>query len=248
MKETIRVFSDIHLEYYPSCDQVDIIFENLFSDWQEPVDKLIFAGDICSVSPGHLPKLIAWFYNVFKNKLAKEVYYVWGNHEFYGSDWEDESRFSIVRNQLQELAADYEQQFFTCHKEFNWLIDKSVFLSTLWYPDKPDVWLLQDELSDFKCIQNCSPSRFIGEFGMTKAMLELLTPEDRPDIWVFHHLPSHFSITPQYKNDRLNCYFVGDITEEIVRLQPKMVIHGHSHTPVDYFIGNTLVKSNPILN
>lgn len=71
--------------------------------------------------------------------------------------------------------------------------------------------------------------------------------ESNADVIVSHHGPSYQSISPKFKGSNLNCAFVTELSEQILKMPkpPKLWIHGHVHQKQDYMIGNTRVISNP---
>lgn len=65
-------------------------------------------------------------------------------------------------------------------------------------------------------------------------------------IVVGHHCPSELSVAPQYKGDLLNGAFRSSLDDFIeARPQIKVWIHGHTHVPFSYWIGDTRVYCNP---
>jgi len=62
-----------------------------------------------------------------------------------------------------------------------------------------------------------------------------------------HFLPSYMSVHHQYADDPFNCLFVTQGAEEIMReKQPRLWLHGHTHTPCDYRQYNTRVVCKPL--
>ena len=242
---TTRVISDTHLEFFNNPNKVDRLFARIFISETQQIDVLFLAGDICSFNEKYVGNLYRFFELIIQHIQPSEIYYVPGNHEYYEIDWNDNKYLAEVFKTLVDLSTD-STEIFVAGKGPSPVDYKNVFMSTLWYPDTPDIWLLQNNMNDFSQIKNVNPGTFTELNQLTIKHLSSYTRETRPDYWVFHYLPSSFSINPQYRNDRLNCYYLSDITYLILELQPKMIVHGHSHTPVEYWFGNTLVKSNPL--
>ena len=65
------------------------------------------------------------------------------------------------------------------------------------------------------------------------------------DVVVTHHLPSRRSVAPQFAGDPLNAFFLCDMERLILARQPLWWIHGHTHHPFDYQLGQTRVVANP---
>ncbi|MFD0915412.1 metallophosphoesterase [Pseudahrensia aquimaris] len=74
----------------------------------------------------------------------------------------------------------------------------------------------------------------------------LAKPFEGPTIIVTHHAPHPNSVAPQYENDLLTAAFVSDLSGMIEKYQPDLWIHGHTHTPFDYQIGQTHIICNPL--
>jgi hypothetical protein len=68
------------------------------------------------------------------------------------------------------------------------------------------------------------------------------------DVWMMHHLPFWRSVHPRYEGDSLNRFFVGDISDEFRahNAPPRIIVHGHTHEPCDYMMGDTRVVCNPL--
>lgn len=80
----------------------------------------------------------------------------------------------------------------------------------------------------------------------SRAWLEeaLDEPFDGTTVVVTHHAPSARSVAPKFAGDPLSPSFATDLTGLIERTRPALWIHGHTHHPVDYRIGETRVLSN----
>lgn len=62
---------------------------------------------------------------------------------------------------------------------------------------------------------------------------------------ITHHAPSHRSIAPEFKGDRLNEAYVNNYDHWIEKTRPTFWFHGHTHSSHDYMIGETRVICNP---
>jgi Icc-related predicted phosphoesterase len=66
------------------------------------------------------------------------------------------------------------------------------------------------------------------------------------DVFITHHNPTYLGVPKKFKGDRLNCYYVEPRLGNIIMdKQPRYCIQGHSHSSVNYQIGDTKVISNP---
>lgn len=72
----------------------------------------------------------------------------------------------------------------------------------------------------------------------------LSEPHDGPTVVLTHHSPSSQSIAPFYRNSLLSPAFNSDLEPLILKHQPELWIHGHTHWSTDYQIGRTRIFSN----
>lgn len=77
--------------------------------------------------------------------------------------------------------------------------------------------------------------------------IKIITAGSGKYIVVGHHCPSNQSVANCYRHDTLmNGAFRSELDEFIMdRPQIKLFLHGHTHHPFDYFIGETRVVCNP---
>ena len=60
-----------------------------------------------------------------------------------------------------------------------------------------------------------------------------------------HMAPSMRSISENFKNDLTSAYFASDLEAWIAKYQPSLWVHGHTHIPCNYTIGNTRIFCHP---
>ena len=228
----ILIASDLHFEYY------------IRDKWKKFVDKmpeadvLVCPGDLATSSFITLALVVLL-------KKYKDVVFVAGNHEFYGSS------IDAVKAEIRSLEADVldwgdgkglgRLHFLdndTC------TIGNHRFIgSTMWFPY--DRGLLEShgrKLDDFSKIEDAKKTIYEeNEKGVAFLRKEVL----HGDIVVTHHLPSYLSVHPAYAGHPSNGFFVCDMENLIEGVAPKVWIHGHTHTSCDYEIGKTRVVCNP---
>ena len=211
--------SDLHLEF--QFDGGGKIVSQL-----PDADMIVVAGDLSDTKglPGAL-KLLARKY--------EHVVYVPGNHDWYGG------RCSTM---LAVAEAAPSNVHWLSQSEST-VIEGQCFVGcTLWYPDTPDARFLTDEIPDFRRILDVHEWVWDAHEAHRDHLAHTVGSDD---IVVTHHLPSPRSIAAYYRNDRTNCYFLGDCTDIIMENKPKLWLHGHTHNSCDYTLGETRVLCNP---
>lgn len=167
--------------------------------------------------------------NIRRNKFITkhpDVMTITGNHDYYGYEalpWKEASE----------------------HK-YKWERDGLIIRgATLWTHMKTDYdyWLYSKCLNDDTMIHGMSYETYNHVHTVHKQWLFA----GDADIIVIHHAPSYLSVTPRFKGDLANQFFVNDLDEKIMNLtkKPKLIIHGHVHSTNDYMIGETRVICNP---
>lgn len=217
----IKLISDLHLEHHPTPEY---LVNSLVDD---EVDILVVAGDIVN-------GLIA---NRFKymdllSKCCKKMIYVLGNHDLFFSspnttfsecyDFMDkhENTFILENNMVETMGVEF-------------------IGATMWYP-KPTV--PTSGFVDFNHIPGAIPWIFEQNAGTLEFFAEKIHEDS---VVITHHMPSEQSTPPEYIGNDLNEFFVCKMDSLIRNKQPKLWLHGHTHTACDYKIGETRVICNP---
>jgi Icc-related predicted phosphoesterase len=242
----IWLFSDIHLPHD------EIPFERVFPGIPD-ADVCICAGDLIESNP---TAGVHWLSRHIRP--AMPVLYVLGNHEFYNP----RSNMERARRQAKEAADQV---------GIHLLDDASVTIggiqfhgSTLW----SDFSILaRGSLAERDCAM-AETGRALNDFHLIRARegsTDLWTPKmammqhfhsrfwlDEElangavrNIVVSHHAPHPLSVAPQFAKDPVTAGFVSDLSELIMRHQPTLWVHGHTHTAFDYKVGSTMVRCNP---
>jgi predicted phosphodiesterase len=224
----LQIMSDLHLEHHRDGGK------SFIKSLPERLDTvLVLAGDITSLgirdyAKAHLEPIAEKY---------KQVVYVPGNHEFYGTTpqegWFNILSFQFEISNLKVLTSD--QPF-----EFE---GKRFIGDTLWFPFDHKNGFYQGMMSDFSIIKRFQPwvydqhEKTIRDF--TKHMRE-------GDIVVTHHMPHLRSVHEQYADSSINRFFVSDQSKLIADKKPSLWIHGHTHEPFDYVEGGTRIVANPL--
>lgn len=227
----IQIISDIHQEFG---------METLNFD---KADIVILAGDINIGTKG-----IEWIKNVIKEK---PVIYVLGNHEYYKGTYPKTLNKIIVSAKdsnvhvLENKSVTIEN--ITFHGATMWT-DFSLFGNPREYG-----MICQSVMNDYKKIRrdpSYSKLRTIDTFQIhnksIKWLEESLTHK-RTDknIIVTHHAPSIKSLPEKYKTDPISSAYASNLEYLTELFNPELWIHGHIHTPCDYYLNKTRVICNP---
>lgn len=223
----IALFSDLHRE----CSTIDI------QSYVKDADVVVLAGDIDEGLKG-----VEW-----AKTIPKPVIYVPGNHEYdYGN--------------IQELNTAYAQDHGNVHVLQNkqCIIGNVRFLGcTLWTDFEYHGFLAvaqameacEQGMPEYKVTRyddhRVTPKDILGihrdSRGWLNAMLN--TPFDGDTVVVTHHAPHPKSILPRYYHEWITAAFASNCEELMHR--PFLWMHGHTHEPVDYWVGDTRVVSHP---
>ena len=219
----IQLISDIHCEFHD--DKGRRFADTLPVDG---TDVLVVAGDLGTVDTLH-DVLKIW------SKRVPHVVYVVGNHEYY------QTNRGVVNRALQKISKRCGNVH--CLDKSSVEIDGQRFVGApMWFADSPGNWAWEGHMTDFKAIQGLK--RWVyRENEETQAYFADNVQEG--DVVVTHHLPCSLSIADQFKTSALNRFFVCDMSELILDKKPAMWLHGHTHAPCDYVLGETRVLCNP---
>ena len=221
----VQHISDPHFEFHRDNGRA---FVNALDP--TAVDVLVLSGDVLSL------KHFDQFDQVFRTLCSRypSVVYVPGNHEYYGiTPTEGAVLLDHLNQSIENLSV---------------LVNSDVTISdqrfvggTMWFQDRPDNVLYQSMMRDFSVIRSFVPwvheenRRCLDYFARTI---------QASDIVITHHLPAKQSVAEQYEGNALNRFFLCDVESLIVDRQPKLWLHGHTHTPLDYRLGDTRIVAN----
>lgn len=230
----ILVLSDVHLEFAP--------FEPVLD---ERPDLVILAGDIGLGAEGLL-----WAKTRFP---GIPVVMILGNHEPYGD---------ILKLTLADCRAEAGPGLHFLENDAVTLPLKGrmvrILGTCLWTDFKllgadrqlQSMQLAERIVADYQLIDHrgrrLRAADTLGFHEAAIAWLEqtLSIPHDGPTVVITHHAPSARSIPPMFKASLLSPAFNSDLEPLILKHQPDLWIHGHTHWSTDYRIGRTRVYSN----
>jgi predicted phosphodiesterase len=222
----IDVISDIHLTCFKDFGT------SWIEDWAPQAEVLVLAGDVGEFH---------WWQLSFDRVRAlsekyQHVLYIAGNHDYYGTTLQGgDARFREIEDQLPSFHF-LEQDILE--------IDGVKFAGcALWFKQDPLGFMYEKWMSDFSHIKQFKPEVYYRNQG-SQSFLQGV-PYDT-DVVITHHMPSQLSVHAKYAGDPCNRFFLCEMDEVILDLQPKVWIHGHTHIPFDYLIGDTRVLCNPM--
>lgn len=222
----LQLISDIHLEFFRTTEIEDALK-------RIPIvgDVVLIAGDLTTSERFDeiFPKVVNYFKDV-------QVIYTPGNHCFWG--WVKSEDFY---HSVKKFESD---KFHILNNNFITIQGQRFLGSTLWF--NHDGIIKPDEMywSDFMFIRDLYSWIHETQKDSIKFLRENIKNND---VVMTHHLPHHKSIVPKYKNNPMNKFFFHTICNNILEdLQPKLWVHGHSHSSLDYTVKSTRVVCNPV--
>lgn len=228
----LDIISDIHL----TC------FRDFGGDWvagyQPESETLILAGD---VGEFHWWQLSFFILETLCAKY-KNVLFVPGNHEYYGTTFEEANeRFWDIDHKIANFHYLNGRKVTVTDFLEKTPRDVTFAGATLWFPYDPMNPVYARFLSDFQLIRGFVPK----VYDVNREHVEFLT-HCNADVVITHHMPSYQSVHDKYRNDHLNRFFVCNVEEIMWRSQPKLWVHGHTHERFDYTIDKTRVVCHPL--
>jgi len=231
----IQYCSDLHLEF---PDNAKYLGRNPL----EPVgDVLILAGDIL---PFDMHKKQLAFIDFIAGNFEM-VYWIPGNHEYYGYD-----AATVSDPLLEKLRSNV------------WLVNNQTIshnninfiCTTLWskinHVNSLDI---QRSISDFHSIQweekRFTTRQFNQLHNQSVLFLEKAFKETigAKNIVVTHHVPTMYQYPEKYRHSPLNEAFVTELYDTIHDSEVAYWIYGHHHCNVPAFsVGKTMVVTNQL--
>ena len=233
----IQVLSDLHLEHGGNLPEHD-----------PDADVIVLAGDLAPYTEGLVDRVQEHW------SSAPHIFYVLGNHEFYGTE---------IEETRTRMATE-------CAEAGIHLLDPGTIRvggvrfigATLWtdlllegMADEVGAHLrtsrgitdflgaIQHHGRDFTTWE--SVERHRADRAFIEGELNRAEEDQERVVVITHHAPSSRSIRPWFEGDPFNCAFASDLDRVIDRYQPELWIHGHMHDPVDEQLGRTRLLANP---
>lgn len=232
----LHIISDLHIERWK------------FEDYEQPdCDAIALVGDI---GPGFMG--LEWANRMLKGSIP--VFYVPGNHEYYGEP------FSVHDARLdfraKELGIELLQNRAVEHMGVRFIG------STMWtdfdlYGNQVLALSQADRvMSDYKVIDIDADEGFSGQikpymildehkFARKFIEAELADPFDGKTVVLTHHAPSELSVGAEYKGSPFSPFYASRLENLMLDHNIALWCHGHIHSSSDYMIGDTRIIANP---
>jgi len=231
----IQYCSDLHLEF-PENQQ--FLAKNPL---QPAGDVLVLAGDVATFRD--LKKAAGFFDCVCDHYSA--VYWVPGNHEYYGSD---------ISDKPSPLCEKLRDNLYLVNNHS--VVHEGVRLvfTTLWGKIGPHhAWDIQRSVSDFSAIQyegaNFTADRFSFLHEQSLGFLgdAFRAAKHGPTVVVTHHVPTLMNYPKVYKNSPLTEAFAVELFDLIEDSAVDCWIYGHHHVNTPEFkVGKTKMLTNQL--
>lgn len=242
----VAIVSDIHRPHWNDAHFDDVVTKPMLESlYANKPDLILDAGDL------EYPEYYERCFPEFEARVLK------GNHDYYGKTWAslDEKLFWL---HSQSGSADED--------------NKTIIATPLWTDlnggDMQTMGVVGHYLNDCRCIKNFTTSDWLAAHRAQREFLESWVGEEvlPPDVVMTHHLPTFRSVNARYTTYRVmdgkggvatlpldpestdykvNYGFASHLDDLVLRLKPKIWIHGHTHDPSDYMLGETRVICNP---
>jgi len=231
----IQYCSDLHLEF--PANRAHLASKPLIPRGR----ILILAGDIA-------PFASMDAHDAFFDRLAADyhrIYWIPGNHEYYGSDARLRSG-SFTENIRENLLLTNNTVF----EEG----DVRLIFSTLWSPISPrHAPVIEESLNDFAIINYGHRALRAADVNQLHAesleflKAELARPSEKKTVVVTHHVPTLFHYPEVYRNSPLNEAFAVELFDLIHDSPARYWLFGHSHFNLaDFHIGKTTLATNQL--
>ena len=227
----VKLYSDCHLEFQTDGEMMN----------PGTGDVLVLAGDICNVCEYDR------YHNFFKQCVAgyNKVFYVVGNHENYGSVWED--TIKTLKNKLPRGIT-------LLHNSSEYYKGTHFVGATLWTNQNnlnhETITQSQQCMNDYHLItkedgRNLSVMDTIDSHMKSREWFEQALPTLRGDVFMItHHAPSFESVKGRYVNNA--GAYASDMSGLMNQFPSiKTWVHGHVHESSDYMLGGCRIVANP---
>ncbi len=232
---TIQYCSDLHLEFREN--------ENFLK--RNPLkvvgDILLLAGDIV---PFATQNKRDWFFDLVSDQF-ETVYWVPGNHEYYGYDLAD--KCGALNSKIRENVLLVNNAM-VMHQGVRFIF--STLGTEIGPANEEEIRLC---MSDFHTIKykngRFRPTHYNQLYRESKEFLTDALSQERPGktLVITHHVPTFLNYPQKYRGDVLNEAFAAELFDLIEPSGVDYWIYGHHHQYIPEFeIGRTKLVTNQL--
>ena len=228
----IRLLSDLHTEFrLPYKTHAMSIYKG--------EDVLVLAGDIASGATNTMDVI-----KHFRNQGFPQIIYVAGNHEYYGTGFDD------FNAKMENKCLEFDNVHFLNPGTVT--LDGVKFIgATLWTNFADNPWsqsAAKRGINDFRVIKgfdvNDCARIYYKHIDYIQDAYE--NRGDKKTVVVTHFLPARECIAPRFRGGNLlNDYFANDLGDYISTMSDTTWLFGHTHDSTDIVLGDTRVVANP---
>ncbi len=222
----IHLISDLHLDHDTELDSEYLAYYTN----DDQADICVVAGDAYSTCKPHWTGDLL----VMLRKLYQHVVFVPGNHDLWLSTPED------AKEAFESSVGGDENIHFFMEPGLKTIGGVRFLGSTMWYPQPAE--RKRQDFIDMRQVR-CPRSWFFDQHQAFRTTMESEPLEDV--VVVTHHLPHPMSTPVMFQGSVHDHFFMTNMTDSIMKLKPKLWLHGHTHDPCDYKIGDTRIVCNP---
>lgn len=231
----IQYCSDLHLEFE---ENIKLLRERPL---QVSGDILILAGDIIPFAIQHQADA---FFDLWSAQF-EHVFWIAGNHEFYGSD------IAVAPNQRME---NIRHNVHLINNDVVMLDDLVFIFSTFWSKiSSLNELKIYRGMADFRYIQMGDRKFLTPDYNaLHEACISFVEEklklfQNKKSIVVTHHIPTFLNYPLKYMGDALNEGFATEYWELVEEFGPDIWIYGHHHANVPEFtLGRTRLATNQL--
>lgn len=233
----IQYASDLHLEFPEN-------YEYIKKNPIKPIGEiLILAGDII---PFEIVYVAREFFN-YVSKNFKQVYWLPGNHEYYGYD------LALKTGRINEKVLQLDNVTLI-NNESIFYDDYRLIFSILWsYIKVENEIYIKKCLNDFRLITFKKQKLTVETYNQNHLecchflQKEVSQIFEGKTIVVTHHRPTFLNYNPLYKTDSLNNAFASELYDFIQNNHIDNWIYGHDHYNLPSFkIDKTELLTNQL--
>ena len=227
----IQIVSDLHLEFLTVVEVLEVADR---ISYKTNADVLVLAGDICSLNKRSSGNF-SYFLDAVQEKY-KDIIYVMGNHEYYGTSYSDVKE--LMRRTIQYRP---NTPLTVLENKSITIGDITFYGTTLWFEETVQSSLIRYNLNDYKCIKDFTPDEYCRE---AIKFIKSIEDTESKKVLITHHVPHSGFISPRYVGNEMNCFYLNEVGKYLDKFD--LVTFGHSHDSVrQQFSDRCLALSNP---